>query len=68
MPVVEIEQPLLLAPEVSDLARHTKFDFIMDGMVLTLLGEEEDPLAVCSLCDCVTPLLTSATVVFRISC
>lgn len=45
-PVVEIEQPLLSAPEVSDLARHTRLDLLLEGMVLTLLGEEDDPLAV----------------------
>jgi vacuolar protein sorting-associated protein 13A/C len=44
-PVVEIEQPLLSAPEMSDLAQQTQFDFIMDGMILTLMGEEDDPLA-----------------------
>ena len=41
-PTVEIEQPLLEAPEVSDLARQTKLDFTLGGMVLTLLAEEED--------------------------
>ena len=45
-PVVEIEQPLLAAPEVADLAKQTQFDVTLDGMTLTLLGEEEDPLAV----------------------
>ena len=41
-PTVEIEQPLLEAPEVSDLARQTKLDFALEGMVLTLLAEEDD--------------------------
>ena len=45
-PVVEIETPLLAAPEVADLARQTRFNVTLDGMMLTLLGEEEDPLAV----------------------
>ena len=46
-PVVEIEEPLLSAPEVSELVRQTKFSFVLDGMTLTLLQEEDDPLAVC---------------------
>ena len=45
-PIVDIETPLLSAPEVSDLARHTKLDLLLEGMVLTLFGEEDDPLAV----------------------
>ena len=50
-PVVEIEQPLLEAPEVSELARKTQFDFVIDGMVLTMLGDEdEESLAVSILC------------------
>ena len=48
-PVVDIETPLLSAPEVSDLARHTKLDLLLEGMVLTLFGEEDDPLAVSKL-------------------
>ncbi len=45
-PTVEIEQPLLEAPEVSDLARHTSLDFALEGMVLTLLHEEEQEVSV----------------------
>lgn len=45
-PVVEIEEPLLSAPEVSELVKQTKFSFVLDGVALTLLSEEEDPLAV----------------------
>ena len=45
-PTVEIEQPLLEAPEVSDLARQTKLEFALEGMVLTLLDEEEEQLGV----------------------
>ena len=43
-PTVEIEQPLLEAPEVSDLARQTKLEFTLEGMVLTLLDEEEEQM------------------------
>ena len=43
-PTVEIEQPLLEAPEVSDLARQTKLEFTLEGMVLTLLEEEEEQM------------------------
>ena len=45
-PTVEVEQPLLEAPEVSDLARQTKLEFALEGMVLTLLDEEEEQIGV----------------------
>jgi len=41
-PVVEIEEPLLAAPEVMELVRQTKAQFIMEGLVLMLLTEKED--------------------------
>ncbi len=45
-PVVEIEEPLLSAPEVLELINQTRFTFILDGVVFTLFTEGEDPLAV----------------------
>ena len=45
-PTVEIEQPLLEAPEVSDLARQTKLEFALEGMVLTLFDDEEEQIGV----------------------
>lgn len=38
-PVVEIEEPLLSAPEVSELVKQLAFRMEMDGVFITLLTE-----------------------------
>jgi len=45
-PVVEIEEPLLFAPEVMELVQTTKFSFDMEGATVLLYTEDDDPLAV----------------------
>lgn len=46
-PVVEIEEPLLSAPEVAQLVKQTKYQLEMGGVILTLLTEGDDTLEVC---------------------
>lgn len=45
-PVVEIEEPLLMAPEVMELVQATKFNLNMEGVTIVLLtGDDDDLLA-----------------------
>ena len=44
-PIVEIEEPLLMAPEALELVQQSKFSIDMEGLSLVLFTEE-DPLAV----------------------
>ena len=40
-PVVEIEEPLLSAPEVSELVKDATFSFDLEGIEINLRTEEE---------------------------
>ena len=40
-PVIEVEEPLLSAPEVSELVRQMTFQFELDGVCVRLLTEVE---------------------------
>ena len=41
-PVVEVETPLLSAPDTAEILKQTKIEFLMEGMTLILLEENHD--------------------------